>query len=51
LKTEKLESADPIVKTNFKYLYWSVAQQLCHHSVTGCNMKPGDMLGSGTISG
>lgn len=32
-------------------MYWSCAQQLCHHSVTGCNMKPGDMLGSGTISG
>jgi len=32
-------------------MYWSVAQQLTHHSVSGCNMQPGDMLGSGTISG
>lgn len=32
-------------------MYWSVAQQLTHHAVTGCNMKAGDMLGSGTISG
>lgn len=32
-------------------MYWSCAQQLAHHSVTGCNMRPGDMLGSGTISG
>lgn len=32
-------------------MYWSVAQQLAHHSVTGCNMQPGDLLGSGTISG
>jgi fumarylacetoacetase len=34
-----------------KYLYYSVAQTVAHHSVTGCNMSPGDMLGSGTISG
>jgi fumarylacetoacetase len=32
-------------------MYWSVAQQLTHHTVTGCNMKAGDLLGSGTISG
>ena len=32
-------------------MYWSVAQQLAHHAVTGCNMRAGDMLGSGTISG
>jgi len=40
-----------IAKSNFKYLYWSMKQQLVHHSVTGCNMQPGDLLGSGTISG
>ncbi len=32
-------------------MYWSVAQQLTHHAITGCNMKAGDLLGSGTISG
>jgi fumarylacetoacetase len=32
-------------------MYWSVAQQLTHHAITGCNMRAGDMLGSGTISG
>src|SRR5208282_3246462 len=31
--------------------YWSLAQQLAHHTVNGCNMRPGDLLGSGTISG
>eukprot|EP00658_Telonema_sp_P-2_P027511 TRINITY_DN21223_c0_g1_i7.p2 TRINITY_DN21223_c0_g1~~TRINITY_DN21223_c0_g1_i7.p2 ORF type:complete len:135 (-),score=74.52 TRINITY_DN21223_c0_g1_i7:268-618(-) len=31
--------------------YYSMAQQLCHHTVSGCNMRPGDLLGSGTISG
>ena len=37
--------------SNFKNLYWNAAQQLVHHSVTGCVMNPGDLLGSGTISG
>jgi fumarylacetoacetase len=34
-----------------KYLYWNPAQQLCHHTITGCNLRTGDFLGSGTISG
>lgn len=37
--------------SNAKYLYWNFKQQLVHHTVTGCNMQPGDLLGSGTISG
>jgi fumarylacetoacetase len=37
--------------SNFKYLYWSIAQQLAHHTVNGCNLRPGDLLASGTISG
>eukprot|EP00814_Leptocylindrus_danicus_P009677 CAMPEP_0116013970 /NCGR_PEP_ID=MMETSP0321-20121206/6021_1 /TAXON_ID=163516 /ORGANISM="Leptocylindrus danicus var. danicus, Strain B650" /LENGTH=750 /DNA_ID=CAMNT_0003483577 /DNA_START=200 /DNA_END=2452 /DNA_ORIENTATION=+ len=37
--------------SNFNHLYWSARQQLVHHSITGCNMRPGDLLGSGTISG
>lgn len=37
--------------SNFRNLYWNVKQQLVHHTVTGCNMRPGDLLGSGTISG
>ena len=40
-----------ISRSNFKYMYWNHKQQLVHHSVTGCNMRPGDLLGSGTISG
>jgi fumarylacetoacetase len=40
-----------IVRSNFKYLYWSVAQQIAHHTVNGCNLNPGDVLASGTISG
>ena len=40
-----------ISKSNFKYMYWSANQQLTHHTVTGCSMTVGDVLGSGTISG
>ncbi len=40
-----------ICRSNFKYMYWSMYQQLAHHTVNGCNVKIGDMLGSGTISG
>lgn len=40
-----------ISKSNFKYMYWSMAQQLAHHTVNGCNVRSGDMMGSGTISG
>jgi fumarylacetoacetase len=37
--------------TNFKYMYWTMIQQLTHHTVNGCNVRSGDMFGSGTISG
>jgi fumarylacetoacetase len=40
-----------ITRTNFQNLYWSIAQQLAHHTVNGCNLEPGDLLASGTISG
>ncbi len=40
-----------ICTTNFKYLYWSMAQQLAHHTVNGCNVRAGDVMASGTISG
>lgn len=40
-----------LTRSNFRHLYWTIRQQLTHHTVTGCNMRPGDLLGSGTISG
>lgn len=40
-----------IGRSNMKYLYWSMSQQLAHHTVNGCNMEIGDMCASGTISG
>lgn len=44
--------AETIVsKTNFKYMYWSMSQQLAHHTSNGCRVNSGDMMGSGTISG
>ncbi|MEO0896701.1 MAG: fumarylacetoacetase [Bacteroidota bacterium] len=40
-----------ICQSNFKYMYWNMVQQLAHHTVNGCNVRVGDMLASGTISG
>lgn len=40
-----------ICRSNFKYLYWNISQQLAHHTVNGCNVNAGDMMASGTISG
>ncbi len=51
LKSKTMTEAALISKSNFKYMYWSANQQLAHHTVTGCQMNVGDLLGSGTISG
>ncbi|MBH75693.1 MAG: fumarylacetoacetase [Flavobacteriales bacterium] len=40
-----------VSKSNFKYMYWNMAQQLTHHAINGCNIKAGDLMASGTISG
>ena len=48
---ENADSATVVCETNFKYMYWSMAQQLTHHTITGCKVEVGDMMGSGTISG
>ena len=40
-----------ICRTNFRHMYWSMAQQLTHHTCSGCNINVGDLMGSGTISG
>ncbi|MGB0657220.1 MAG: fumarylacetoacetase, partial [Flavobacteriaceae bacterium] len=40
-----------VSKSNFKYMYWNMAQQLSHHTVNGCNVRVGDLMASGTISG
>jgi fumarylacetoacetase len=40
-----------IISSNFKHMYWTVAQQIAHHTVNGCNINVGDVMASGTISG
>lgn len=40
-----------VTHSNFKYLYWNMSQQLAHHTINGCPVNSGDMMGSGTISG
>ncbi|MGB3542282.1 fumarylacetoacetase [Rubrivirga sp.] len=55
IETEGMREAgtEPHVvsRSNAKYLYWSPEQQLAHHTVNGCNARPGDLMASGTISG
>nr|XP_020444154.1 fumarylacetoacetase [Monopterus albus] len=51
LKGQGMAEAATICKSNFKYMYWTMKQQLAHHTVNGCNIRPGDLLASGTISG
>ncbi len=45
-------SADETVisRSNLRHLYWTMRQQVAHHTITGCNLRPGDLLASGTIS-
>lgn len=47
------ENCEPtlVSQSNFKYMYWSMSQQLAHHTSNGCRVNSGDMMGSGTISG
>jgi len=51
LRTAKMKGPQTVTRTNFQNLYWSVSQQLAHHTVGGCNLEPGDLLASGTLSG
>jgi fumarylacetoacetase len=49
----RAEGVEPerITRTNFVHMYWTFAQMLTHHMSNGCNLQPGDLLGSGTTSG
>jgi fumarylacetoacetase len=51
LKPQGATRGSRISRTNFKYMYWTMAQQLVHHTSSGCNTRVGDLMGSGTISG
>ena len=47
----KGEAAALVSQTNYKHAYWTAAQMVAHHTVNGCNLQPGDLLGTGTLSG
>lgn len=51
VQSEAGERPSTVCRSNFQNLYWTVAQQIAHHTVTGCNLQPGDLIASGTISG
>ncbi|RDK07104.1 fumarylacetoacetase [Cupriavidus lacunae] len=51
LQPQGAAAPSSICRTNFKAMYWTMAQQLAHHTVSGCNVRVGDLMGSGTISG
>ncbi|KAF9421293.1 hypothetical protein HW555_002765 [Spodoptera exigua] len=51
LQPENYPVATTICRSNYRFMYWTVKQQLAQQTVTGCNLRPGDLLGSGTISG
>ena len=50
LQSESMREPQLISNSNMKYLYWSIEQMLAHHTITGCNMRVGDLCGTGTIS-
>ena len=55
LQTPQMRAAQagftPICKTSYRHAYWTLAQMVTHHAVNGCNLQPGDLLGTGTLSG
>lgn len=51
LQPEGAKQPTTICRTNYRAMYWSMAQQLAHHTVSGCNVCVGDLMASGTISG
>uniref|UniRef100_A0A2M4AX53 Fumarylacetoacetase n=1 Tax=Anopheles triannulatus TaxID=58253 RepID=A0A2M4AX53_9DIPT len=51
IKPKSTGVATTVCRSNYRNLYWTALQQIAHHTVTGCNLKPGDLMASGTISG
>ena len=55
LQTQQMRDAqqapERVTSTSYRHAYWTLAQMVAHHSVNGCNLQPGDMLGTGTLSG
>ncbi|MCK6429350.1 MAG: fumarylacetoacetase [Burkholderiaceae bacterium] len=51
LQTPRMAAPQRLMRSNFRDAYWTIAQLVAHHTVNGCNLQPGDLFGSGTISG
>ena len=51
LQTPSMSAPHTVCRSNTKHLYWTMRQQLAHHTINGCNARPGDLMASGTISG
>jgi len=51
LQTADMSIPHVVCRSKCRHLYWNMSQQLAHHTVTGCNVRPGDLVASGTISG
>lgn len=51
LQGARMDKPERVCASNFRHLYWTIAQQLAHHAINGCNLRPGDLLASGTVSG
>ena len=51
VQSERMDKPSRICRSNFRYMYWNICQQLAHHTISGCNVRPGDLMASGTISG
>ena len=55
IQSEKMraegKAAEQITRTSYRHAYWTMAQLIAHHTVNGCDLQPGDLLGTGTLSG
>ncbi len=51
LRSARMQSPMRVSQTNFRSMYWTLAQMIAHHTSNGCNLRPGDLIGSGTVSG
>ncbi len=51
LRTGNLSEAHVLSRGSFERMYWTPAQMIAHHTSNGCNLRPGDLFGSGTVSG
>jgi fumarylacetoacetase len=45
------DASSMLSQTSYRHAYWTVAQMVAHHTINGCNLRPGDLLGTGTLSG